>query len=91
LSAISSENVTVMRSGGGCALARRRQRQRHDQRDMARHRDRQGDAFFLREARSGGIAHRHSAYGVAAEPLVTSEIEVNPARFSSPITAITRP
>jgi hypothetical protein len=28
LSAISSENVTVMRSGGGCALARRRQRQR---------------------------------------------------------------
>ena len=30
-------------------------------------------------------------YGADTEPLVTSEIELNPLRFNSPITAITRP
>ncbi|ABC63995.1 hypothetical protein ELI_09515 [Erythrobacter litoralis HTCC2594] len=55
---------------------------------MQHHRDPEAEAFFAAE---GGCVHWLNRYGWSDEPLVTSEIELKPARLSSPITAMTRP
>lgn len=92
LSAISSENVTVMRSGGGCSFLPGGDSvsARISAACAATAIARATPSSFERPGAEGSRIV-DSAYGVAAEPLVTSEIDLNPALFSSPITAITRP
>ena len=56
---------------------------------MQHHRDPKADLFLSAEVQLAAMIR--TGYGGVTEPSVTSEIALKPARFSSPITAITLP
>ncbi|MDB5724915.1 MAG: hypothetical protein JWQ16_1669, partial [Novosphingobium sp.] len=84
----SSEIVTVMRSGGGrTGLPSGRQTRNATSAMCAA----TASARPTRSSRTRAVAAISGGYCAVAELFVTSEIELNPARLSSPITPMTRP